>query len=71
MEQITFTEKEVNDLAGFINFVYTKAIFNNLRPKDVQQFNSMLNNMHGHLSKCEKHIMELIEVKDAPKKGKK
>jgi len=60
--QLTFTESEVGLVVDFVNFVATKAVFNDMTLKDIGVAHKLYTNMVKHCKVCEDHIMELKAV---------
>jgi chemotaxis regulatin CheY-phosphate phosphatase CheZ len=67
---LTFTEKEVEIVAAFINEVFLKARFDNMTGKDIQRINTLFNEMHFHHKKLTDHIFEIKKVVNKPKEKK-
>ena len=66
MDQISFTEKEIQSVADFVNMVYTKANFN-FNSKEAMSYSKSLAEMHETIKKMEAHKFEInkvIEAKD-------
>lgn len=55
--QITFTEKEVQSVADFVNYVYKNASFTH-KMDDSLKLVRMLNAMQSHIKKMEDHIFD-------------
>ena len=70
MTQVTFTEKEVQGVAEFVNFVYQKASWN-LSTKENQLLSKYLSVMAQHIKKMDDHILELKSVVPATPKAEK
>ena len=73
---MNFTDKDKEKLIQFLNFVATKAEFNNLKTNDIILFYNLLSFMQKELlPKVESHIFEIkgtVEMeKDKPKKSSK
>ena len=54
---ISFSEAEVQQVADFVNYVYTNGEFK-MKMADTKKINVMLSNMHAHITKCEAYIFE-------------
>ena len=65
--QMTFTEDEVSRVAGFVNMIAAKAVFNGVTMKEAIELGESYKNMVRHVKRCESHIMELKSVYEAPK----
>jgi hypothetical protein len=63
---ISFTEKEVQAVADFINYCYQKAEFKGSMT-ELAKVNKMFSEMHGHVSKIEGYILDYVKVIQKPK----
>jgi len=66
--QITFTDKEVQVVADFVNFVYKKAKFD-INSAEAMKYSASMNSMHTVIKKMEAHIFEIHKVIETKKEG--
>ena len=55
---ISFTEKEVQDVAKFVSYVHDKAIWNNIKTKEAKELWQMFQSMAAHCKKIDGYIFE-------------
>lgn len=64
--EISFAEAEVQQVADFVNYCYKHGEFK-MQMADTKKINTMLSNMHTHITKLEKYIFEHRRVITAKK----
>jgi len=60
--QLTFTEKEVSQVAEFVNFVYSHASWSFKDTVTANKLHHHLVNLSNHIKKCEDHIFEVKAI---------
>lgn len=64
VQQLTFTEKEVELVIDYLNFIANHASFDGMGVKEVHKFAKLNIEMTKHAKKCQDHIFEHVKTFD-------
>ena len=70
LPQCTFTEEEMKALVDYMNFVSQHAVFDNMKPKLMNDFSVLGRKMVNHIQKVENHIFEFKRKLESAKESK-
>lgn len=62
MQQLTFTQEEIDNMKGFAKFVAEKARFSDLDWADAVQLARFNGFVVAHIRKMQDHVMELSRI---------